>query len=195
MEELLKRYPSLDGVQFDYIRYPDVHPFYGYTHANLDRFYKKTGLTSFDETYEQWKNWKRAQVTEFLEFLVKRTRKIRPGIRISTTGCIPYVRAYHEAFQDWPQWLDRALVDFVTVMDYSADPVEFQRFLVDAKGKTKHPERMNVAVGAYKKETTAHSCASQWGICETSSCGKCVAFYYGNFSKNAALAVALTETS
>ncbi len=156
--EALTAYLELDGIQFDYIRYPDVHP----------------------ETNPIRKDRKRAQVTRFLEALVKSARVLRPDIQISTTGCAPYVRAYHEAFQDWPSWLDRSLVDFVTLMNYSADPEEFRRFLEDARTRTKYPSKMNVAVGAYKPETTPGSFLKQWEICEASGCGPCVVFHYGN---------------
>lgn len=156
--EVLRTYPELDGIQFDYIRYSDVHP----------------------EMNPAKKDQKRTKVTHLLEFLVKKTRAIRPNIKISTTGCVPYVRAYHEALQDWPSWLDRGLVDFVTVMDYSADPKEFEKFLKDAKTRTKYPSKMNIAVGAYKPATTHESFTEEWKICEASGCGSCVVFHYGN---------------
>ncbi len=156
--EVLEAYPKLDGLQFDYIRYPDAHP-------ETDPFIKER---------------KRALVTHLLESLVKSSRAIRPKIQISTTGCMPYARAYEEAFQDWPSWLDRSLVDFVTVMDYSADPAEYERFLIDAKTRTKYPLKMNITVGAYKPATTPESFAKEWKICESSGCGSCVAFHYGN---------------
>ena len=195
VDQLLKRYPQLDGLQFDYIRYPDAHPFYGYSQENIRRFLKEKGVKAIREEDPVWKDWKRAQVTSLLESLVLQVRTLRPKIQVSTTGCLPYARAYQEALQDWPSWLDRGLINFVTVMDYSADPSEFEHFLADAKKRTKYPEKMNITVGAYKPATTPESFSKEWGICESSGCRSCVAFYYGNFSKNFSLAGALIETS
>ncbi len=148
--ELLRAYPDLDGIQLDYIRYPDMEPHYGYTQNNIERFKKATGLRIVDEEGRAWKEWKRAQVTELLTLLVKTARALRPGIRVSATGCMPYVRAYYEAYQDWPSWVNSGLIDFVTLMDYSPDPGEFKRWLAVAKEKVRDLSKVKVGVGAYK---------------------------------------------
>ena len=59
VQEILRAYPDLDGIQFDYIRYCDAHPHYGYTKANMERFKKETGLKTIDEESPVWKAWKR----------------------------------------------------------------------------------------------------------------------------------------
>jgi uncharacterized lipoprotein YddW (UPF0748 family) len=135
VDEILSAYPDLDGIQFDYIRYPDVHPHYGYTKANMERFKKATGLETIDEESSIWKDWRRAQVTELLTKLVKTVRLRRPKMQVSTTGCMPYPRAYYEAYQDWSSWLSHGLVDFVTIMDYSIDLRQFERWIKAVKEK------------------------------------------------------------
>ena len=148
--ELLAAYPELDGIQFDYIRYPDREPHYGYTQGNIERFKKATGLQAIDEESLVWKEWKRDQVTELLVLLVKTARTLRPGIQVSATGCMPYSRALYEAYQDWPSWVNHGLVDFVTIMDYSPDPREFKRWLSVVKDKVPDLSRVKIGVGAYK---------------------------------------------
>ena len=49
VEELLRAYPDLDGIQFDYIRYPDLYPHYGYTKVNMQRFTKASGIKIIDD--------------------------------------------------------------------------------------------------------------------------------------------------
>ncbi|MFA5363446.1 MAG: family 10 glycosylhydrolase [Candidatus Omnitrophota bacterium] len=148
--ELVRAYPELDGIQFDYIRYPDKEPHYGYTRNNLERFKKATGLPVIDEESPVWKEWRRAQVTELLVLLVKTARALRPGIQVSATGCMPYARAYHEAYQDWPSWVSLGIVDFVTLMNYSSDPKQFKRWLVVVKEKVPGFSKIKTGVGAYK---------------------------------------------
>ncbi len=150
LRELLAAYPELDGVQFDYIRYPDTDPHYGHTRQNTERFRKAAGVRSIDEESPAWKDWRRAQVTGLLESLTAAARGARPGIIVSATGCMPYARAYHEAFQDWPSWVNRGTVDFVTLMDYSPDPKQFARWLAAIRGKVADLSRIRVGVGAYK---------------------------------------------
>lgn len=148
--ELVKAYPDLDGIQFDYIRYPDSQPHYGYTQGNVERFKKSAGLEVIDEDGKAWKEWKRSQVTELLTLLTNTARAMHPGIQVSTTGCMPYARAYQEAYQDWLSWISRDLVDFVTIMDYSPEPVEFKRWLAVIQEKVSDPLKIKVGVGAYK---------------------------------------------
>ncbi len=183
IEEILKSYPDLDGIQFDYIRYPDVHPFYGYSPTNVKRFKKATGLKSFTESSPQWKQWKRDQVTEFLQMLVKKVRFIRPNIHISTTGCLAYSRAYYEALQDWSTWINTGLIEFVTLMNYPPDAETYEKNIVDIKLHLKDLTKVNMAVGAYKEEQTLEAFKGQFDYCEKSALRACVLFHYDSLIK------------
>ncbi|HOW43327.1 MAG TPA: family 10 glycosylhydrolase [Candidatus Omnitrophota bacterium] len=180
VDEILDRYPALDGIQFDYIRYPDKNPAYGFTRINVDRFKKATGCTTVAEKSPQWQAWKRRQVTELLALLVKKVRAKRPDMQVSATGCAPYVRASQEAFQEWPSWLESGLVDFVTVMTYSADANEFARYLADARKRVSDPGKLNFAVGAYVLGIAPATFRRQMRACEDTGAGECVIFHYGS---------------
>ncbi len=190
--DLLKGYPKLDGIQFDYIRYPDVHPFYGYSSYNIERFKKISGLKEIVEDSPKWKQFKRDQVTSLLQVLVKKTRSLRPKIHISTTGCLSYARAYHEALQDWPSWINQGLIEFVTVMNYPSDYPDFEKNVCEIKEKLGDLKKINVAVGAYKfvhKDTDIFR--QQYEYCKKSGAKGCAIFHYSNFQENPALARAL----
>lgn len=185
--EIVARYPGLDGIQFDYIRYPDKHPFYGYTKINVDRFKEATGREAVEEYSDVWNDWKRAQVTELLELLVRQVRKARTDIQVSTTACAPFVRAYKEAFQDWPSWLSSGLIDFVTLMSYSKDTDEFGTFVSEAMTKAE-VSKVNVAVGAYALQGKPELFRQQIRICESRGSRSCVVFHYGSMLESPALA-------
>lgn len=191
LDEVLNAYPGLDGVLFDYIRYPDKDPAYGYTQMNIERFKKATGSKTVNESSKVWKDWKRDQVTEFLSLLAERARKLRPNIRISATGCMPYSRAYLEAFQDWPSWLDRGLVDYVTVMSYSPYPDELEEWILKAKTKTGNFSKVNIGLGAYKLVRSPDAFKQELRICERSGSGGFVIFHYGSLLENPALSDSL----
>jgi uncharacterized lipoprotein YddW (UPF0748 family) len=191
-EEILRAYPDLDGIQFDYIRYPDPAPHYGYTRSNIEQFKKMTGLETIDDNSPIWKDWKRAQVTDLLALLVKKTRSLRPKIQVSATGCMPYVRAYAEAFQDWPSWIAQGLVDFVTIMDYSPDPSEFERWITTAKAKTADFKKVKIGVGAYKLVRSPEIFEQEFRGCEKMG-GTCAVFHYGSLRENPALERFLTR--
>jgi uncharacterized lipoprotein YddW (UPF0748 family) len=187
VEEIVRTYSELDGVQFDYIRYPDSHPRYGYTKINMERFKKTTGLKKIKEGSRAWNDWKRAQVTELLKLLVQKTRAIRPDIQVSATGCMSYERALYEAFQDWPSWVNKGLVDFVTVMNYSADPEEYARWNLVAKDKITDTGRLYLGVPAYKLMKMPKVFETEWRSCEKSGAALCAVFHYGSFLENSAL--------
>ena len=185
--EVVGTYKGLDGILFDYIRYPDQKPAYGHTEMNTSRFKKATGLKTIKENSKAWRKWKRDQVTEVLELLVKKTRKLRPNIMISATGCMPYSRAYLEAFQDWPSWLKRGLVDSVTIMSYSPSPAEFEEWIATAGKKVWDFKKINVGLGAYKLTGAPAAFEKELHICKRSGGGAYVIFDYESLLKNHAL--------
>ncbi len=178
VEEIIRFYPQLDGLLFDYIRYPDADPNCGHTTANVERFREATGLAEIDDMGKDWHDWKRDQVTELLKELVKKARTIRPKIQVSATGCLSYARALYEAFQDWPMWVNSGIVDSVTVMNYSPEPEEYEYRITEIKTKVKDFSKINITVGAYKPETSLESFQREFKICGNSGAGACVVFYY-----------------
>jgi len=191
-EEILQAYPDLDGLQFDYIRYPDKAPHYGYTAVNVERFKKATGFSEIDDAGKEWQKWKRDQVTELLKELILNARKIRPKIKVSTTGCMPYSRALYEAFQDWPLWVNEGIVDSVTVMDYSTDPKEYDRWIEEIKANVNDFRKVNITVGSYKPDTSVGIFKKEFSTCETSGAGACVVFYYSSLLHKPALSRFMT---
>ncbi len=192
MGELITAYPALDGVQMDYIRYPDSHPFYGYTEENMARFREASGIQTVEEYTPGWKDWRRRQVTELVELLSKKARGMHPGIIFSTTGCAPYSRAYHEAFQDWASWIENGLVDFVTMMSYPVDPLDLEENIMGAKARAEDFQRVNVGLGAYKLLEAPETFRKQWEICAVSGARGCAVFHYGSLLENPELGKVLT---
>ena len=194
-EEIVSTYTALDGLLFDYIRYPDKDPPYGYTVSNIARFKKRYGYKYVDEQNPDWKDWKRRQVTETLEALAKKARAVRRDIKISATACAPYVRAYHETFQDWPAWLKSGLVDYVTLMSYPPDLKSLEKYVEEAKDKAPDFKKVNIAVPAYKLVNSVEIFAGQLKFCRVSKPNMCIVCDYESLLKNRILTKALTEAN
>ncbi len=190
--EVLQTYPEIDGIQLDYIRYPDKDPFYGYTEGNMARFSAATGIQNVEEYSPGWKDWRRAQVTELVEKLSKTARELHPGIVFSTTGCAPYSRAYHEAFQDWASWIEKGLVNFVTMMSYPVDPLDLEENIMGAKARAPDFQKVNVGLGAYKLLDQPETFQKQWAVCMNSGARGCAVFHYGSLLENPELQKPLT---
>jgi uncharacterized lipoprotein YddW (UPF0748 family) len=184
VEEITAHYRQLDGIQFDYIRYPDWQPNYGYTNRNVARFKRAYGAYFPSEESHEWRQWKRDQVTTLLKQLTKKAKSIHPGILVSTTGLVPYSRASQEAFQDWLLWVRSGDIDFLTLMAYSQSNTEFDKYLKDAKKQFGVLDKVSIAVGAYMFRSSPKDFEKQWKACEESGSRACVVFHYESILEN-----------
>ena len=105
---------------------------------------------------------------------------------------MPYARAYYEAYQDWPSWLSHGLVDFVTIMDYSIDLKQFERWITAVKGKTTDFSKVKIAVGAYKLVHSPEIFEQEFRSCEQMGV-TCAIFHYGSVLENSELKVFLSK--
>ena len=163
VEELVRRYPSLDGVQFDFIRYPYGSPTagslwaqrkdFGYGKAAVERDKAETGVNPLTmeltrSACQSWDDWRRRQVTDALKALAAAARKAKPGLKVSAAAVAYLDRAYLSAFQDWRSWLEEGIVDFIAVMNYSADS-RLARYLSRATAAARGRRQVYIGLGAY----------------------------------------------
>jgi uncharacterized lipoprotein YddW (UPF0748 family) len=135
-EELLRRYPGLDGLHLDYIRYPDVLPYlpstrfgvglsFGYGATTRARFQAETGLVApFADNRDhadRYDAWRREQLSGLVGRIAARARAARPGVTVSAAVFPDAERAYQGLFQDWRGWLEAGHLDVAVPMLYSTD--------------------------------------------------------------------------
>ena len=134
--ELVQRYPELDGLHLDYIRYPDVLPFspgtrfgvglsFGFGEGSRARFEAESGLRApFGSSIangNRWDDWRRSQLTRLVRGIAAAARSLRPEVTVSAAVLADAERAYLVDFQDWLGWLDEGLLDFAVPMLYTRD--------------------------------------------------------------------------
>lgn len=131
---IVKNY-DVDGVHFDYIRYPDYNPgvnipAWGYNPTALARFQAATGRSDVPEaTDPQWMSWRRDQVTNIVRRVYLESAAIKPRVRVSA-ATVTYgdlqggaagwteTRAYREVLQDWQGWMKEGILDVNIPMNY-----------------------------------------------------------------------------
>ncbi len=165
INEFIERYPSIDGIHLDYIRYPYPVPFipgsrfnkygltYGYGKKNVERFIKKTGFNPLSkanntDTLLLWDNWKRQQVTDLVAKISSAIRINSPKKLISCAVIPSLERAYNAAFQDWALWLKQGIVDYVVLMNYTRDARLTEETVISALAH-KAKGRIFIGIGAY----------------------------------------------
>jgi len=130
MVEVVQNY-DVAGLHFDYIRYPDENACY--CEGCRARFQQDTGLTVTawpDDAVtgplkDRYQQWRREQITGLVREVSTAARGIRPGIQISA-AVFGWPWNY-EVGQDWKQWVEEGLLDFICPMNYTTSRDELRR--------------------------------------------------------------------
>lgn len=118
--DVINRY-NIDGIHFDYIRYPEGSVDRGYSHdaISVERFNNKKTCNRFDLG---WEDWQREQLNQFVYKMYNAAHKADPGIKMSTATIGSYEEgawtAYHAVYQDGRRWAELGKVDFLAPMIY-----------------------------------------------------------------------------
>lgn len=139
---IVRHYP-VDGIHFDYIRYPETDgrlprgaPV-GYNAKSLARFQKVSGRGDIPAPDDaQWTVWRRQQVTQLVRRVYIEAKAINPKIKVSAAviawGRPPRSKKdFNETapmqriYQDWRGWLEEGILDLAVPMNYARerDPV------------------------------------------------------------------------
>ncbi len=163
--ELLDRYPTLDGLHFDYIRYPYTVPMipgsrhrnggldFGYGEETIGRFKAETGLDAWRAkedlaVAEAWDGWRREQLTGFVKKLRTLVKQRHPRIVLSA-ALLPWMdRAYLTAFQDWRRWMEEGLLDMAIIMNYTRDG-RLARYISRQSVAFRGKGKISIGLGAY----------------------------------------------
>ncbi len=161
--ELLNRYPALDGIHLDYIRYPTALPFspgtrfgvglsFGHGEKVRARFEEETGLRApFKDSLingNRFDEWRRDKLSEVVARVAGRARVTRPGVLVSAAVWAFADRAYLSTFQDWRGWVADGLIDMAVPMLYTRDDRLF-RYASESFSGLRTAPRIWVGVGAW----------------------------------------------
>lgn len=170
--DLAERY-DVDGLHFDYIRFPSAR--YDYSISALERFrlwlrgaVDEDRFRVLDEAYEDdlfamvdgepelWADFRREQVDRLVSRIQASVRAIRPDLTISAAVIADQAVAYQDRFQDWPSWLERRWIDVAVPMAYTRSVADFEGLVRAARAVAGHPTRVWAGIGAYMNpaETT-----------------------------------------
>jgi len=162
---------AVDGVHFDYIRYPETKEnlrrgaAVGYNPTSLERFRRITGRTDVPPPDDkQWIDWRRQQVTQVVRRVYLEMKAINPRMKVSA-AVIPWGRPprsekdfenaapMQRVFQDWNGWLKEGILDMAMPMNYAreADVVVRQWFdgWLRWEKSHKHDREIVIGLGAY----------------------------------------------
>ena len=192
IEELVRRYPSLDGIQLDFIRYPYQAPYagslwaqrkdFGYGKAAVERYKAETGINPLTmelnrANCQAWDDWRRRQVTDLVRDIAALAKKAKPALKLSAAAVSYLDRAYLSAYQDWRGWLEEGIVDFIAVMNYSTDS-RLTRYLTRASVAAQNRRQVYIGLGAYLLLDRPAALLEQIGDCRNAGAPGIALFSY-----------------
>lgn len=134
--EIVQNY-DVDGIHLDYIRYPGSHACY--CEGCKKRFTLATRQVIKDfpasvspktgKHAQAYIDWRVQQITRLVRLIHKRTKAIKPDIRISTAVFGGYPSCVTSIGQDWIAWAKAGYIDFVCPMNYTEDSKYFTDLL------------------------------------------------------------------
>jgi len=155
MLEVVKKY-AVDGIHFDYIRYPDGDNCY--CDGCRQRFEKEMGIRVDhwpEDCYsgrlkESYRNWRCQQITRLVEAVAKEAKQLRPEIKVSAAVFSEYPACRESVGQDWVSWVKAGYLDFICPMDYTEDDRRFERLVKTQLEQIGGRIPMYPGIGAYR---------------------------------------------
>lgn len=174
VRDIARRYP-LDGVHFDYARYPTER--FDYSRAAISQFratvrpslpvQRRAGLDA-DERVDlfaypdafpaEWRNFRIARMTALMTRLRTAVRAQRPEAVVSVAAAPDRPEALSRRLQDWGAWLADGVVDAVAPMAYTQEPAQFAEQIAAAR-EAAGSRAVWAGIGAYRlspEETIAN---------------------------------------
>nr|WP_242411984.1 family 10 glycosylhydrolase [Cyanobacterium sp. IPPAS B-1200]OEJ78352.1 hypothetical protein A5482_13590 [Cyanobacterium sp. IPPAS B-1200] len=135
LEEIVTNY-DVDGIQYDYIRYPfqdrTTRQNFGYTDGSRRAFQNIHGvdpqtLTPNSPLWSQWLSFRIRQVDTFVQESSDRLKAIDPDVTISA-AVFPMDRneRLNVLQQNWEDWIRNQSVDMMVLMTYALDTGSFE---------------------------------------------------------------------
>jgi uncharacterized lipoprotein YddW (UPF0748 family) len=154
---------DIDGIHYDYIRFTANNQ--GYNPTSIARYNARYGLTGQPAaSNEQFKQWRRDQVSAVVRQVYARIQKNKPWVKqsgsfvtwnpsptSSTRAAFQATRPYYDVYSDWDSWMQEGIVDMAVPMTYynwASLPNDYTRWMNFEKDR-KFNRHMIIGPGIY----------------------------------------------
>jgi len=207
--ELCARYPELDGLHLDYIRYPEVLPFipgtrfgvgldFGYGVRSRERFRAETGQVApfgdHIENADAWDAWRREKVDALVREIARAARAAQPHISVSAAVWTYADRAYQVLGQDWRRWLEEGWLDFAVPMAYTRDD-RLLRYQAETFARSPQGSRIWPGLGVWLFAADPPGALRQLDIVRTAGAPAIALFSWDSIADAPALRAALVRAA
>jgi len=199
IREIYEKY-DIDGIHLDYIRYQDE--FYGFHRSGRKEFDLLFGVDPLDisrgvistrygweQTYVdsikmQWDEFKQQKITELLEFINEDINLLDKNIAVSAAVKPNLIEAKNRWHQDWQDWLERDLVDFIVPMNYSSELINFMTNIKIMKNSIPEYDIQKIFMGISVYNQSAESAVDKIFLARLNGFNGISIFSYGVHKDN-----------
>ncbi|HOX56131.1 MAG TPA: family 10 glycosylhydrolase [Candidatus Paceibacterota bacterium] len=159
---------DIDGIHYDYVRFTASDQ--GYNPTSIARYNARYGLTGQPSpSNEQFKQWRRDQVSAVVRQVYARIQKTKPWVKQSgsfvtwnpspvdsTREAFMDTRPYYDVYCDWDSWVEEGIVDMAVPMTYYRQhelPNDYLRWINFEKDRTGN-RHMIIGPGIYMNYLT-----------------------------------------
>ena len=111
---------EIDGIQLDYIRYPDRE--FGYNEIAYQKYREEMKF----QDAESWQDWKKNQISNFVKRLYNGIKSVSSNTELTAAVISKPGKAENIYSQNWKEWLQEDYIDKVYLMAYQTDKDDFQ---------------------------------------------------------------------
>lgn len=152
---------DVDGIHFDYIRYPGIHGCY------CDRCRRK-----FEESIgrkatgwpdcvlsgplrDEYLQFRRDNITRLVQEVYRQVKRIKPSVQVSAAVFGDFPSARESVGQDTALWIDRGVLDFVCPMDYTPNDQNLERLVKAQVAAVGGRIPLYIGIGAWRLHDAA----------------------------------------
>ncbi|TVS19164.1 MAG: hypothetical protein EA424_09270 [Planctomycetaceae bacterium] len=155
MVEVARNY-DVDGVHFDYIRYPGEDSCY--CDGCRERFEADLGQTVQDwpndcyrgDLADAFRDWRCEQINTVVRETARQVRAIKPHVKISAAVFSGYPGTKRSIGQDWVHWCREGWLDFVCPMNYTTIDSSFQSMTAGQMGHLQGAVPLVTGIGHWR---------------------------------------------
>jgi uncharacterized lipoprotein YddW (UPF0748 family) len=165
VRNIARRY-AIDGIHFDYTRYPSdrfdysraaVREFRSAVRPRLAAATRRTldaedavDLFAYpDALPTEWRSFRIARLTALVGRLQRAVKTERPQALVTVAAGPDRLEAYNRRLQDWGAWLDAGFIDAICPMAYTTEPELFAE-QISAAREAAGSHAVWAGIGAYR---------------------------------------------
>ncbi|MBE0543917.1 MAG: family 10 glycosylhydrolase [Verrucomicrobia bacterium] len=155
MLEVARNY-EVDGIHFDYIRYPDREACF--CAGCRERFEQNADVKIANwpddvltgEHAASFADWRREQITRLVRTVSQEARALKPKLKVSAAVWGGWANARQSIGQDAQAWIDAGYLDFLCPMNYESKDEDFIGWTRKQVAATNRKTPLYIGIGAHK---------------------------------------------